>query len=157
MARLTQQAVEAPGVAQQTNPASVAFRLSPARVSEWARTGEAQTVLWSIAIFAASFVILTLSNLLVIKHLPPGGDEPWYLLQGYSILHYHTVDLTSALRNHEVYKSFLGIAPDDHTGIRCIMGQECFRISRAMRRWLPSRTSCVAVWVFWSCKRRLER
>lgn len=64
-----------------------------------------------VVVLAVTCVI----NLNVIAQVPTSGDEPWYLLLGYSILHNHTVDLAAVLHNHTVYNSFLGGVADDHT------------------------------------------
>ncbi len=70
---------------------------------------------WSVAIFLTSFVVLLALAEYVIVRLRTTGDEPWYLLQTYALLHLHSPDLAPLLHNHSLYTSFLGTAQDDHT------------------------------------------
>lgn len=68
-----------------------------------------------LTLFAAAFALALAASLHVIGSVGTTGDEPWYLLQAYCLLHFHTVDLTPVLRDHSIYARFLGNVPDDHT------------------------------------------
>jgi hypothetical protein len=70
---------------------------------------------WNVGIFLTSFTVLLALAEYVILRLRTTGDEPWYLLQTYALLHLHSPNLAPLLRNHALYASFLGTVPDDHT------------------------------------------
>src|SRR5579859_47261 len=70
---------------------------------------------WRAGIFCAAFVVLLTVALHIVGATLPAGDEPWYLLQGYGIWHFHSPNLALAVRDHSIYRQFLGNLPDDHT------------------------------------------
>lgn len=66
-------------------------------------------------IFAVALVTLTLSSANILLQVHVIGDEPWYLLQGYSIVRFHTVNLARVTHDFGAYFHFLGGTPNDHT------------------------------------------
>lgn len=66
--------------------------------------------------FCGTLAVLIAASIHLIAGLPPTGDEPWYLLQGYSLIHFHTVDLAWLQTHIQVYHHFLGYVPADHIG-----------------------------------------
>lgn len=87
-------------------PSAVAPRRAP---GQWLRARP------RLALFVVAFVPALAVSLHVIASVGATGDEPWYLLQAYCLLHFHTVDLTPVLRDHRIYAQFLGNLRDDHT------------------------------------------
>ena len=70
---------------------------------------------WTAATFLVSFAVLLAVSELLITRLRPTGDEPWYLLQSYAIMHLHGSNLAPLVRDHTIYAQFLGTSPNDHT------------------------------------------
>lgn len=70
---------------------------------------------WTAGVFVASLLIYLEVNLRLIARLPITGDEPWYLLQSYALIHHHTADLSPVVGNQHIYAQFVGGHPDDHT------------------------------------------
>ncbi|HEX6819265.1 MAG TPA: hypothetical protein VF120_12885, partial [Ktedonobacterales bacterium] len=68
-----------------------------------------------LALFAASFIFYVVVGLILIAQLGITGDEPWYLMLGYSLVHNHTANLAAIIHNPPLYHSFTSHA-DDHTG-----------------------------------------
>lgn len=66
-------------------------------------------------IFTVAVVALAASGVNIIAQVHAIGDEPWYLLQGYSIVHFHTVNLARVVSDPHIYRRFLGKIPNDHT------------------------------------------
>lgn len=85
---------------------------APARLSVRSRLSASRQVL---TVFLVGFGLLAVTGLTLIHRIHTTGDEPWYLLQAYALLHWHSVNLAPALHNHQVYARFLGTTPDDHT------------------------------------------
>jgi hypothetical protein len=71
--------------------------------------------LWTLGVFAGAFTLMAGVGLRLIVSLHVTGDEPWYLLQSYSLLHRHTPDLSAALRDQRLHAQLLGTTRDDHT------------------------------------------
>jgi hypothetical protein len=69
---------------------------------------------WSLGVFAVALVVFLFVSLRLIGLIGITGDEPWYLLQAYTLTHFHTVDLARAIHDPHIYGQFLGNAPDDH-------------------------------------------
>jgi hypothetical protein len=67
-----------------------------------------------LVVFAAALGTFLAAAVHLIGSIPTTGDEPWYLLQAYSIVHFHTVDLARAIHDAPVYARFLGTAANDH-------------------------------------------
>lgn len=70
---------------------------------------------WHVGIFCIAFALLLAVALRIVGTTLPAGDEPWYLLQGYGMWHFHSPDLAAAVRNPAIYSRFLANLPDDHT------------------------------------------
>jgi hypothetical protein len=70
---------------------------------------------WVFGVFAAAFALMLTLGLFLVRHLTTTGDEPWYLLQAYTLLRWHSVNLAPAIHDHLVYAQFLGSVRDDHT------------------------------------------
>lgn len=79
-------------------------------------TAPAPRSFWSIGVFCGALAVLLVASIHLIIRLPPTGDEPWYLLQGYSLVHFHAVDLAWVQNDLKVYHHFLGYVPADHIG-----------------------------------------
>lgn len=70
---------------------------------------------WHAAIFCVALALLLTAALHIVGATLPAGDEPWYLLQGYGMWHFHSPDLAAAVRTPSIYSRFLANLPDDHT------------------------------------------
>ena len=68
-----------------------------------------------LSLFAIAALSLVAASVNLIAQAHVVGDEPWYLLQGYSIVHFHTVNLARVVGDLHIYQRFLGMTPDDHT------------------------------------------
>jgi hypothetical protein len=62
-----------------------------------------------------AFAVLLTASLHLIGQIGLSGDEPWYLLQGFALLHFHTVDVARIIDNPSLFRHFLGGGRDDHT------------------------------------------
>jgi hypothetical protein len=80
--------------------------------SEWIR-GRLDP--WTLEIWAGAFAVLMTASLHLIGQVGLSGDEPWYLLQGYALLHFHTVDVARVVQDPALFQQFLGGGRDDHT------------------------------------------
>lgn len=70
---------------------------------------------WTIRVFVVTFaVVLGLSEWLVAR-IGVTGDEPWYLLQCYGLIHLHSSNLAPLLHDPATYARFLGTHADSHT------------------------------------------
>lgn len=69
---------------------------------------------WSLRIFCGSFVVLCATSVYLITQIGLTGDEPWYLLQGYSLAHFHSVDMAWVAHATSIYRQFIGSVPPDH-------------------------------------------
>ncbi len=75
----------------------------------WTRTGTH----WPsradcLGIFFCSLVLLCAASTYLITQLGITGDEPWYLLLGYSLVHFHTVDMAQVVHDPGIYRHFVG-------------------------------------------------
>jgi hypothetical protein len=111
--------MESTANASHAGPATVGtptqMRMSPLRL-RWSQLAAAPwPALRNIGLFCAALVAYLEVNIRLIHKLPTTGDEPWYLLQTYTLIHYHTSNLAAVIQNHHIYSQFLGLVPDDHT------------------------------------------
>ncbi|MGO8947074.1 MAG: hypothetical protein ACLQUY_05305 [Ktedonobacterales bacterium] len=53
-------------------------------------------------------------NDLLVHRMPATGDEPWYLMQSYALLHFHTPSVAAIVNNPSLYHHFLS-SRDDHS------------------------------------------
>lgn len=67
-----------------------------------------------LAAFCGMLLLLLAASLALIAQLGMTGDEPWYVLQGYSLLHNHTVDMTAVIHDRRIYSQLLANLPPDH-------------------------------------------
>jgi hypothetical protein len=70
---------------------------------------------WVLGVSAGAFAVLLGASLRLIGQAGLSGDEPWYLLQGYALLHFHTVDVARVVQDPALFQHFLGDGRDDHT------------------------------------------
>lgn len=61
---------------------------------------------WNIRLFCAALALYMVVDFLVARKLSLAGDEPWYLMQGYALVHYHTPSLTAVLQDKGVLSQF---------------------------------------------------
>lgn len=72
------------------------------------------TSLCAFAVFVGSLILAYAINRPILNDIPVTGDEPWYLIQAYTLIHYHSVNVAPVIHNAKIYHQFLG-GPDDHT------------------------------------------
>lgn len=60
-----------------------------------------------LGIFCCSLVLFCAASVYLITQLRISGDEPWYLLQGYGIVHFYTVDMTPVVHDPRIYQQFV--------------------------------------------------
>ncbi|HEV2457245.1 MAG TPA: hypothetical protein VGS80_02695 [Ktedonobacterales bacterium] len=53
-------------------------------------------------------------NAAVAWSMAPTGDEPWYMMQAYALLHFHTPSVAPIVNHPALYQQFLS-SPDDHS------------------------------------------
>lgn len=63
-------------------------------------------------VFVGSLAVLCAASVYLISRLSLSGDEPWYLLQGYNLVHFHTVDLSRLIQEPQLYHQFVGSVPE---------------------------------------------
>jgi hypothetical protein len=92
----------------RTGAAAVASRLSIRRVVGARRVppGAWATLMAATCIFGV--------NVTVARGMPTTGDEPWYLMQAYALLHFHTPSVSQIVNHPALYRQFLA-GPDDHS------------------------------------------
>lgn len=59
-------------------------------------------------LFALCLAYMLATNLRVARYNGTTGDEPWYLLASYALIHQHTVNLAAVLRDPAVYAAVVG-------------------------------------------------
>jgi hypothetical protein len=92
---------------------------------------------WTLGVFAGAFALVAATGLQVVTRLHVTGDEPWYLLQSYSVIHHYTPDLSAALRDPRLHRQLLGAAPDDHT-------RDYLRNGERLLYYLPGYAAAIA-------------
>lgn len=87
------------------------------RVRLWFARLEAHLRLnrWTVGVFLSSFALLLGLSEWLVARIGVTGDEPWYLLQAYGLLHLHSSNLTPLLSDPRMYARFLGTHADTHT------------------------------------------
>lgn len=100
-------------VGKATVLAGAAPRAALQRVHRPTRQMEA-SLLCSAAIFVGSLILTFVVNRAIVRLIPATGDEPWYLMQTYTLIHYHSVDLAPVVKNATLYHQFLN-GSDTHT------------------------------------------
>lgn len=65
----------------------------------------------SVRVFGGAFCLFILASIYLMQRIGPAGDEPWYVLQGLSIVYYHTVDMSKIATNFGLYHLAFGHAP----------------------------------------------
>lgn len=83
----------------------------PAKTAATARRARSRGELLA---FCGMLLLLVVASLALIAQIGMTGDEPWYVLQGYSLLHNHTVDMTAVLHDRRIYGQLLASLPPDH-------------------------------------------
>jgi hypothetical protein len=79
------------------------------------RKGQRAPDRWAVGVFLVAFaLVLGLSEWLVAR-VSVTGDEPWYLLQCYGLIHRHSSNLAPLLHDPATYARFLGTHADSHT------------------------------------------
>ncbi len=112
LARMHGQAAQLQGVTHMR----AAIRL---RTWDWLREAARRTVrrfgVAPLVVYGVAFAFYLAVGLILIAQLGVTGDEPWYLMLGYSLVHNHTADLAAIIHNPALYHTFTSHA-DDHTG-----------------------------------------
>ena len=67
---------------------------------------------WSLLVFASSFILYVALSRYLTQRLQLTGDEPWYLLLGYGLLHNHSIDLAPLFKDPHIYTQFGLTGPD---------------------------------------------
>ena len=89
------------------------------RAWDWLREAARRTVrrigVAPLVVYGVAFAFYLAAGLILIAQLGITGDEPWYLMLGYSLVHNHTANLAAIVHNPALYHTFTSHA-DDHTG-----------------------------------------
>jgi hypothetical protein len=67
---------------------------------------------WSLLVFVSSLILYVALSRYLTQRLQLTGDEPWYLLLGYGLLHNHSIDLTPLFQDPHIYTQFGLTGPD---------------------------------------------
>ncbi len=67
----------------------------------------------NLAVFCFTALIFLAASIHLITQLGITGDEPAYLLQGYVILHFQTLNMTYAVHDPRIYLQFFNHSPTD--------------------------------------------
>ena len=67
---------------------------------------------WSLLVFASSFILYVALSRYLTQRLQLTGDEPWYLLLGYGLLHNRSIDLAPLFKDPHIYTQFGLTGPD---------------------------------------------
>ncbi len=84
------------------------------RLGALVAVGAARVGAWNLALFLGALAVYLVVGAVEIVNIRLDGDEPWYVMLGYSIVHNHTVDLAAIVRDPRLYASFTSHW-DDHT------------------------------------------
>ncbi len=68
---------------------------------------------WNLAIFCSTTLIFLAASIHLITQLGITGDEPAYLLQGYVLVHFHTLNMAHAVRDPLIYLQFFNHSPTE--------------------------------------------
>ncbi len=83
--------------------------MSGSNTPRWTRTGTGcPSRAECLGIFFCSLVLFCAASTYLITQLGITGDEPWYLLLGYSLVHFHTVDMAQVVHDPGIYRHFVG-------------------------------------------------
>lgn len=91
-------------------PPHVGTRLAPLRAAIRGRRALLRATVITLAAAAVIFGV----NAAVARGMGPTGDEPWYLMQAYALLHFHTPNVAQIVNHPALYHQFLS-GPDDHS------------------------------------------
>src|SRR5258708_5521501 len=80
----------------------------------WITAALRRGIVLHLSIFLAAFLFILIVNLEVISLIPLLGDEPWYVLLTYSLLHNHTPNVAAIVNNQALYSTLVQHF-DDHT------------------------------------------
>ncbi|GEM_PF-2191941 len=78
------------------------------RMRQWIRRNR-----WPLGVFFGTLFIFLIASINLIINLHITGDEPAYLLQGYAIIHLHTVEMNRVVSDPQIYRQFFNHAPLD--------------------------------------------
>jgi hypothetical protein len=109
-----QSAKPRPRVEDSTRSRALAGSRIWRRAGILARAGVSRIGAWNLALFLGALALYLVVGAIEIVNLKLDGDEPWYVMLGYSIVHNHTVDLAAIVHNPSLYSTFTSHW-DDHT------------------------------------------
>lgn len=95
-------------------PPGVRTRRAPLRARLGAVLGGRRTPLRAAVIIVAAAAVIFGVNAAIARGIGPTGDEPWYLMQAYALLHFHTPSVAQVVNHPALYHQFLS-GPDDHS------------------------------------------
>src|SRR5579885_2370923 len=70
------------------------------RMRQWIRRNR-----WPLGVFFGTLFIFLIASINLIINLHITGDEPAYLLQGYAIIHLHTVEMNRVVSAPQIYRN----------------------------------------------------
>lgn len=61
-----------------------------------------------LRVFFGSLAVFSVTSIYLINRLSLTGDEPWYMLQGYSLVHFRSVNMVRVFHDAQIYRQFIG-------------------------------------------------